>query len=582
MDIDSLLRRAGNISGNVVCLSLSANENPLMSFLLFFLTTLIPLLFNAGWDLWTLTLIHLLTIALVVAIAFENLSNGEFEFSYSAIDVFFLIFLFFCIFSCVFSINRFNTRNEIYNHLNYYLLYFSAFYLFNTTLKKRIFFYLLIGVGLFVSSMALWQWQHGQAIVGTLVNANVFSAYLVVCMLAAITLLCNENNFSHKTIRMCFLFISFIIFAAVLALTRSLGGWLGFFWGSCIFLFIMVKKKFFKLKKIALAGLIVFGVFMAYFVVLKGREPGVFNRVQWWKAAINIAKAHPISGVGLGNFGGMYLRYKTAGLNSVYAHNYLLQIMSETGVPGFFSLLILLFSIGFWYVKRLRSLADENQFLVAGGFSIFSALLLNSLIDFGLNFPAIAIVFWVLIGVVSSGFKRKTVTIFWNNSKMILCAFLCLIAAMVVIKPFVASQKYVQGQDELAANNLAMAEEHFLWSARLDSLNSETYASLSDVYARKNRKDVAIAYLKKAISLNPYYGPFQHNLSLIYAEAGDLEAALSAAGKARDNHPLKPLYHYTLSILYGKAGRAKDADYEFKRYKELSQTLGLSANTGDN
>lgn len=544
-----------------------------MLYFLFSLIALVPPLFNASWDLWILTCIHLLTIGVLATCIFRT-TQGKFVWYYSQIDFYFLLFLLFCFISYFFSLVRFNSRNEIYNYLNYYFLFVLASYFFAEIRKKLFFLFMLFAIALFISGLALWQGWQSRAIIGTLLNANILSSYLVMCMLMVLSVLWKEiYSASPRMIRIYYLLASFIVFAVTLFLTRSLGGWISFFCGLCIFFLLAYKTSTEKMKLryslLGITSVVLVGLILVYFGVAKFSEPGVWNRVRWWKGALDMIKDYPFSGVGLGNFGAIFPKYKTTGLNSLYAHNYFLQICSETGVFGLLSLFGLLFSIFSLYRKYLLSLEQQERFIAMGTVSMCGALLLHNFIDYSLHIPAIAILFWVLVGLSISSFPKKTIEISLGSTKKLLCLCGCLGASIVVAKPFVASQKYVQGLDELKLNNLAAAEKCFQWSVRLDDLNAQSYAFLGEVYTRSNKKDLGIYYLKKAISLNPYYGPFHHNLGLRYAELGNITEAVASVEQARNSYPAKPLYHYTLSVLYAKAGRTDEAQIELKRYQEL-------------
>ncbi len=72
----------------------------------------------------------------------------------------------------------------------------------------------------------------------------------------------------------------------------------------------------------------------------------VVERIAHWQAAINMAEANPLTGVGLGNYEIVYDQYRLLNWEEAlgHAHNYYLNILAETGIIGFLVYMI------FWIV----------------------------------------------------------------------------------------------------------------------------------------------------------------------------------------------------------------------------------------
>ncbi len=62
----------------------------------------------------------------------------------------------------------------------------------------------------------------------------------------------------------------------------------------------------------------------------------VIERVAHWQAAINMIEAHPLLGVGAGNYSAVYSHYMVPGwtLSLGHAHNFYLNMAAETGILG--------------------------------------------------------------------------------------------------------------------------------------------------------------------------------------------------------------------------------------------------------
>jgi O-antigen ligase len=142
------------------------------------------------------------------------------------------------------------------------------------------------------------------------------------------------------------------------------------------------------------------------FLKLGGAVPG---RMLVWRDMLGIVKDFPLFGTGFGTFGYVYPLYKEsmeAPLVYSYAHNDYLQLMTETGFLGFFSLITALIV---FLMSRVRDLglfsAKENQFrffLGLGALSGIVSLLIHSFADFNLHIPSNALYFAFLIGFIKA------------------------------------------------------------------------------------------------------------------------------------------------------------------------------------
>ena len=278
-------------------------------------------------------------------------------------------------------------------------------------------------------------------------------------------------------------------------------------------------------------------------------------------------KSYPLGGVGLGNFGSMYLVYKTAGLNSLYAHNQFLQLWTEIGV---FSLLFWL--LGFSSVIRnslveLSSQEPQKQYQNLALICGISGLMAYNLIDYSLAIPAIAIIWWILLGLLRPSLPTKTRTFKIGILGRVVYVIAAIWLGIIIVKPFVASQRYVSGIMYLRQNDLPTAKKILQSSIALDPLNAQAYGFLSDIEKKEGALDTAVGYLQKAISLNKYFGPFHHNLALLYDDQNKLPQAIAEAQAALACHRQKALYHYTLSLLYRKAGRTVEAEQEYAQWQ---------------
>ena len=175
-----------------------------------------------------------------------------------------------------------------------------------------------------------------------------------------------------------------------------------------------------------LALVLILGLFVG--VVLTGGEEaltrfvGTVNsddpttgRAHFWNVTLEIIKAHPVLGTGLGAFGVVYTRYDTR--NGLYrleqAHNDYLQVLSDAGIIGAviaLTFVVLLFRIAF---ARRESKDQFRRGVAIGALAGCFAVLVHSFFDFTLHTTSNALLFLILAalatldGRVEEGTSRR-------------------------------------------------------------------------------------------------------------------------------------------------------------------------------
>jgi O-antigen ligase len=128
-----------------------------------------------------------------------------------------------------------------------------------------------------------------------------------------------------------------------------------------------------------------------------------------WQSTLEMFRANPVLGVGLGAYETAYPVYSrddgAAALGTSYvvdrAHNDYLQILADTGVVGG--------ALALWFIilifraisRGLKSHDPLLQALALGGGSGTFGLLTHSLFDFNLQLPSNALLFLLLVALVS-------------------------------------------------------------------------------------------------------------------------------------------------------------------------------------
>jgi O-antigen ligase len=131
--------------------------------------------------------------------------------------------------------------------------------------------------------------------------------------------------------------------------------------------------------------------------------PSLGARTRAWKGIVAMIAANPVSGTGLGTFSLAYPAYKTYGEINTWAqaHNDYLQVLAESGLPGF-----ALLACGILLLTRrvlgpaLSTHWKKHPPVVIGAALGILALLIHSLGDFNLQVPSNGLMCALLGGLI--------------------------------------------------------------------------------------------------------------------------------------------------------------------------------------
>lgn len=179
-------------------------------------------------------------------------------------------------------------------------------------------------------------------------QSDVFGGFLLLMFPAALTLFILVSTIWEQ-----FIFGSAAIFlGGALFLTFSRGTWIA---ASIIILLLLIitiqKKAHFLLRRLLVMGAL-YLIFLLFLNFLHPAKTSLINqlhsrassiknledssvtaRFSFWKGAIKMALAHPLLGVGEGNFGKFFPKYQNEFYYySRFPHNWYLQIAAETGL----------------------------------------------------------------------------------------------------------------------------------------------------------------------------------------------------------------------------------------------------------
>jgi O-antigen ligase len=201
-----------------------------------------------------------------------------------------------------------------------------------------------------------------------------------------------------------------VLMAATIFLSGSRGGMLAFVLETILFAALAFEKK--RSLRVALGSTaLCLSVLALLIFVGKGQVLGRLGDlapgIRWdiTKDCFRMFTHRPVLGWGLGTFPTIYPRYRSFYTNLFIneAHNDYAQLLVETGLLGFGLMLwflVRLYQFGFPTSRRWESQWDAAVPLAA--LLGCTGILLHSFVDFNLQIPANAALFYVLCGVAAS------------------------------------------------------------------------------------------------------------------------------------------------------------------------------------
>jgi O-antigen ligase len=317
------------------------------------------------------------------------------------------------------------------------LIYFAATLVFTDTPHRLrilvrtiiIFGFVLAIFGLtqsFTTNKVFWVRELSQSTAfGPFINRHHFAGYMEMTLALPLGMLFAGSLEKEK--RFAYIF-AVVLMGVALLMTNSRGGVVSLI-AEIFFLLVLsgfrkrkvrvaVEEKSQKIRRTALRAALALALIVALFggVVLLGGEAalsrfaGTVNsedpttgRAHFWSVTLDIIKAHPIVGIGLGAFPTVYTRYdsRNGAFRLEQVHNDYLQVLSDGGVVlaalGLF-FIVMLFRGGF---ARRESKDEYRSGVALGALAGCFAVLVHSFFDFTLHTTANALLFLVLAALAT-------------------------------------------------------------------------------------------------------------------------------------------------------------------------------------
>ena len=257
------------------------------------------------------------------------------------------------------------------------------------------------------------------------------------------------------------------------------------------------------------------------------------DRWHWWAGALRMIFDRPWLGVGPGAFGEAYPAYRAGvwGLNTLYAHNFFLELWAERGVVGVGALLFL----------AKTAFCGERSGLWLGlvGFLLFN------LVHIGFSFPALYWLFFLILGLNTTPNDQGEARTASLEEKKIpwvpaaVGAFLWVVVCGASFSLFRSSQCLEWAKIAFKNDQSVLARSWSDQGLRWNPWNPELYELRSALKLGQQDWEGATKDLYKAVALAPAAAGFRVDVAELALQRGDRVEALKQYDEAVRLMPLK-------------------------------------------
>ena len=244
------------------------------------------------------------------------------------------------------------------------------------------------------------------------VDPNYNGTFLSIMLFLPLGLFVESSSVISKILYIA----EFFIILPALLYTYSNGAWVAVAAGSIVF-FLLVDHVWYRLLLATLLSIVI-GIGLLFFSVQIGlqiyhaSDPSELAlRIGAWKTGINVIRAYPWTGVGLGfdiyEIRAEPYRDPAQYIPLVHPHNAYIEIAAKAGLPVLAVFLVLI-AFSLWEAFYNRNLADKTtRLLFSGGIAAVTALCVNSWSINGWTLPPLAAIGWLLLGCMGSPLLTK-------------------------------------------------------------------------------------------------------------------------------------------------------------------------------
>lgn len=310
------------------------------------------------------------------------------------------------------------------------------------------------------------------------------------------------------------------------------------------------------------------------------------GRLQFWRCGVGAFLASPWLGLGAGSYQEVATAFQISPeFFARYLHNDYLQFLSELGMVGGGAVLAGLAGTA-WAVYRLSACrrvqedARRDGHLVAGTLAGAAAIVAHSAVDLDLQFPAVVLLLFTLLGVAVRGTPgaavacRIAVPPGWVRVPArvgpVVLPLLLLAAVVVGVRPYAGLVARQRAESALEDGRLVLALQRAVIARTVMPGHPRTALLLGHVLRQMDLQDPAgrdrsywrgraLDAVLAGARANPYEPYLEDLAGSLLLEAGNVPAALVHLERAVTLFRWEPRFRLHLALAYDAAGQKRRA-----------------------
>jgi len=331
---------------------------------------------------------------------------------------------------------------------------------------------------------------------------------------------------------------------------------------------------------------------LLYFRFAQTGDMHPFERIDIWKQSAKIMVDHPVLGVSLGNFEDHTYSYNFPverfparyAMRFKKAHNGLLQIGAELGIPGLLTILWILIVLFRRTLKGLRVQSEGGlrPYLYIAATSLV-ALAVHGMVSNNISSPPIVVLALTLTCVVSHIYQigsrpspnrlkrwiplieRQFQTVTLPIALLVLVVFLICFWPFFCLNPYIASQHFKRSQAWMKSRKIEMAEKALKKAIYYCPEQPYYYQAFGRIHTFRFENapleehiEKAITNFSRAIDINAEQPDFYFDLAQAMEAAQGIAVrkefltptVLHNYRKAISLAPKNPFYRFNLALFY--------------------------------
>ncbi|MBJ7328679.1 MAG: O-antigen ligase family protein [Solirubrobacteraceae bacterium] len=274
------------------------------------------------------------------------------------------------------------------------------------------------------------------------------------------------------------------------------------------------------------------------------------SRYAVWSAALNAADDAPLKGTGAGTFEFVWNERATKSEFVRDGHSLYLEPLTELGIPGLLSVLLLVLGVAWALVAALRHAEDPaDRGALAAAAAACGAFFFGAGVDWLWESTAVTALALILAGAGIAAGGRPSRALRWPVRVPI--AVGAVVLCLVQLPGLVSTSEIRRSQTAFERGDLASAQAHADDAADAQPWSPAPYVQRALIAERAGRFGAAVIELRRAQSRSPQDWRVPLVLARVEARRGNASAALAAYRRAKE---LRPRSRFFATSMSGTSG----------------------------